>query len=529
MKKTLTVNLNGIVFHIDEDAYQMLNKYIEDLGRHFARDEKEEILKDIEVRIAELFTEKLVQRTVVEVQDVQEVIEKLGQPNEFDDESGESAEQPREAQPESCTQRKKHRKLYRDTANRKLGGVAAGVAAYMDWNVTLVRILFLLLLLFSMGWVTFIYILMWVVIPEADSVAKRLEMQGVEPNVDNISSYLANTETPVRRGPSALVNILKVIGIVILSLVGLSLFASMLGVLIATIRYLFHLLMVTAGLNEIIMLTCIGLFLVCPAIAIVLFCIYLINNKKPCRAWVAWTIFAVWIASIVGLCVTSVNTYNHRDEPDSFFAALRNLDDYEFYDFDDILSANFLDQPRDSQAFRAIDVEEAVTVVFTQADSTSIKVVARENLIDKVKTDIRNGVLYIRNENVSMKFNQHVEVYVTAPDLVRLNISEASLFKTTDTVHFGKLDIELSEASRVAIKGRIDTLNVKAEEASMADLKGVKSDVAMIKAEEASMVSMGEAVELQIVSNEASRVTYTGHPLRLRKQSSDFSVTHWEY
>lgn len=82
MKKTLTINLNGIVFNIDDDAYETLSAYLNELEKHFADDEREEIIKDIEDRIAELFTERMHGRNVVDASDVASVIETMGQPNQ---------------------------------------------------------------------------------------------------------------------------------------------------------------------------------------------------------------------------------------------------------------------------------------------------------------------------------------------------------------------------------------------------------------------------------------------------------------
>lgn len=524
MKKTLTINLNGIVFNIDEDAYQMLNQYLSDLGRHFAADERVEILKDIEARVAELFTEKLINRNVVEIKDVQEVMDTLGQPSQFEDE-GEHTTESQTAQPqEDSQQRKRVRKLYRDTANKRIGGVAAGVAAYFDWDPTLVRILFVLILLLSFGWTLFIYILMWIFIPEANSVAQRLEMQGVEPNVDNISSHAADTPSTPSSTPSAFAKILKIIAIVILSCMGIGLFASVLGVFIATVMLAFHLLPVAVTVNEIILLTCIGLFLICPAIAIVMFCIYLVNGRKPHRKWVAWTLLALWIASIVGISITGVNAHYHRDQwGNNLWNSLRSLD---ADDDDDDTSLNFLDEVRDSQSFHAIDVCEAVIVKFTQGDSTSVKVNAPDNKIANVRTDIRNGVLYIRNDNENLK--GRVVVYVTAPNIDKINVSEACDFECQTALDLSKLDVEVDEASTMKLYGKVDTLTVKAEEAANVDLRGITAQVADIRAEEASEVNMGTAKELRIVSNEASSVSYKGHPERLMKSSSEFSFTHWE-
>ena len=510
MKKTLTINLNGIVFNIDEDAYQILNQYLNDLGRHFAADEKEEILKDIEARIAELFTEKLVNRNVVEINDVKEVMDTLGQPSQFGD------EEPKENEPNTDTskenaQHRVKRKLYRDTDNKRIGGVASGLAAYLDWDIALVRILFIIILLLSFGWTLFIYILMWIFVPEAKSVAQKLEMRGLEPNVDNISSHSENGYTTADKEPSALAKIIKIIAIVILSCMGIGLFASVLGVLIATIMLLFHLLPIAVTFNEIILLTCIGVFLICPAIAIVMFCSYLVNDMKPRHKWVAWTLFGLWLASIVGLSITSVNCYNHRDQWNNslwnscFWKELHHWawDDDDDDDTYTLLSANEL---REGGTFHAIDAEEAVVVKYTQSDSTSVMVNVPEKWRGKVHTDIRNGVLYIRNDNERMRRGDSIIVWVTAPNLDHIKLSEASVFKGMTAVDFSELDIEVEEASVIELSGTIGTLIVKADEASVAELQNVTAQTADIRADEASHVNFGTAKVLKVSSTEGSVV-----------------------
>ncbi len=178
MKKTLTINLGGTVFHIDEDAYQKLNNYLTELGHHFSEEERQEIMNDIEARIAELFSERLQHRNVVEIKDVEEVIETLGSPNQFEDAEGsKTGDSTTAAAPGAPAPGR--RKFYRDGTNKKLGGVAAGIAAYMDWDVTIVRVLLVLLFVFSIGWTMLGYVIVWILTPEATSVAQQLEMQGV--------------------------------------------------------------------------------------------------------------------------------------------------------------------------------------------------------------------------------------------------------------------------------------------------------------------------------------------------------------
>ena len=141
MKKTLTINISGIIFHIDEDAYDKLNAYLDTLKRHFTKTQgKEEIISDIEGRIAELLQERISDaKQVVTIDDVSEVISLMGEPWEFETEAEEEKEAS--ASPEDI---KGPKRLYRDPDRKVIGGVAAGVAAYLNVDVLWVRLAFVL-------------------------------------------------------------------------------------------------------------------------------------------------------------------------------------------------------------------------------------------------------------------------------------------------------------------------------------------------------------------------------------------------
>jgi hypothetical protein len=141
MKKTLTINLGGTVYHIDEDAYHLLDNYLTNLRIHFCREEgAEEIVHDIELRISELFTDRLNEgKQVITIEDVEEIIARMGKPEDLsDEESGEASGSEKQ---KGTTMRR----LFRDPDNKVLGGVASGLAAYMGWDVTWVRIILLVL------------------------------------------------------------------------------------------------------------------------------------------------------------------------------------------------------------------------------------------------------------------------------------------------------------------------------------------------------------------------------------------------
>ena len=186
MNKTITVNIGGLVFNIEELAYDKLRNYLAAISSWFKGQEgEEEIIADIEQRVAELFTERLVNgRQVVTEEDVDFVIATMGQPEQYethDEESG-STENA------SSTQKGKntHRRIYRDPEDAVIGGVASGISHSLGWDPLALRIVYVLLAFFGFAGIP-IYIILWIVIPEARTTSERLRMKGERINVENIS------------------------------------------------------------------------------------------------------------------------------------------------------------------------------------------------------------------------------------------------------------------------------------------------------------------------------------------------------
>jgi phage shock protein PspC (stress-responsive transcriptional regulator) len=188
MKKTLTVNISGQVYHIDEDGYDVLQNYLFALKKHFKdQDGGLEIIDDIESRISELFGERVSSsKQGITLEDVNEVIQQLGQPFEMDSEQTKGEESAKSAPVEG---EKKHRRFYRDSDRKVIGGVCSGVAAYFNIDPVLVRIVFIILFLFG-GSSFWIYVILWIAIPEAKTTAEKLEMSGETVNVDNIEKKI---------------------------------------------------------------------------------------------------------------------------------------------------------------------------------------------------------------------------------------------------------------------------------------------------------------------------------------------------
>ena len=173
MKKTFTINLGGIVFHIDEDAYELLDKYLSNLRIHFNKEEGgEEIVQDMELRISELFSERLSEtKQVITIKDVEEIIAQMGNPEEFSDNTTQETNYNEEED-------KGIKRLYRNPDDSVIGGVCSGIAAYLDWDVTLVR-LGMLVLAFIFPGTILAYIVALIIIPDANTATEKLSMKGM--------------------------------------------------------------------------------------------------------------------------------------------------------------------------------------------------------------------------------------------------------------------------------------------------------------------------------------------------------------
>ena len=196
MKKTLTVNLGGTVFHIDEDAYRLLDNYLSNLKIHFRKEAgADEIIDDIERRISELFAEKLTAGSqVITITDVEEVIARMGKPEDME------AENDSEPSVGNATRTTIHRRLYRNPDDKLLGGVISGMAAYLGWDVTLLRLLLLVVLICGVGTLIPVYIVCWLVIPEARTAAENLSMRGEAVTVENIGKTVTDGFEKVANG-----------------------------------------------------------------------------------------------------------------------------------------------------------------------------------------------------------------------------------------------------------------------------------------------------------------------------------------
>ena len=199
MKKTFTINISGSIFHIDDDAFEKLQKYLHMLNKHFGPAiEGQEILQDIEARIAELFLEKTNNKIEV-ITDfmVDEVIARMGKPEDFMELGEEESEKAPTETVSQEGEQKIRRRLYRDGDSRVLGGVCSGMAAYFNIDTVMMRVIFFLLFFLIGPFNLLLYFILWIVVPKAKTTAQRLEMRGKEATISNIEKSIKEEMTEV--------------------------------------------------------------------------------------------------------------------------------------------------------------------------------------------------------------------------------------------------------------------------------------------------------------------------------------------
>ncbi len=206
MKRSFAVNINGRIYNIDEDAYTLLNEYLDQLRSTFASDDEREIVDDIEARISEHFTDTVDSSGIITINDVKKVIEIMGRPEQLSGTNDEresistsshtqSVPPPFNSEQYAINETTANKKLYRSLDEKVIGGVLSGIATYFEWNVILLRLLVVAVTLIpwiSGGIIILAYIVCWIVIPPANTPRRRLELEGQPITPDAIGRKLTD-------------------------------------------------------------------------------------------------------------------------------------------------------------------------------------------------------------------------------------------------------------------------------------------------------------------------------------------------
>lgn len=204
MNKILNINLGGMPFTIDIDAYTHLETYLSTIRRHFSDSEScDEIIHDIEVRMGELFQESMKGSSIISNKELDEVIKIMGTPEDFGAEAIEDDYEPTEESRESYTSkdRKKSsgKRLFRDGDDKVLGGICSGIAAYFGISDPLLVRIGFAALFFAGGIGPVFYILLWVIVPVARTSSEKLAMRGENINISNIAKTVEEEITELSK------------------------------------------------------------------------------------------------------------------------------------------------------------------------------------------------------------------------------------------------------------------------------------------------------------------------------------------
>lgn len=502
MKKTLTINLSGIVFNIDEDAYDVLQQYLDAVEKHFSGTDGKEILSDIESRVAELLSEIL--RTskteVVTIENVESVISTLGHPEQFDEETveneaGDSDDEKSENdskrdfyeekadKKKEKQERNKWRKFYRDVDNQLIGGVGSGIAAYLGCDVTIVRLLMVILIVISSGYAIPAYLLVWLIAPAANTTAQKLEMNGIEPSIENIKRYFESEQfkSSATRIGSRLAQIcswlLKAVAIMIgICIASFGVFVvtliliALVGVLFGTGDLLLENFMPFFGpeLNAGFFVAAVSaLFVILiPIISIIMITIRLIRRKdasiKPHNSAMGWVWFVVWIVAVIIWIATVITNSTVIND-----SVGRNFYGSQF----DYTEERLVGEP-----FNAINVSSGLKVKLKADTIPFVEVKGSERGLRSTKVSISDNTLTLTvNQSKSRIELPLVVVHYT--DLLSIKTtSEANVSNhESDCIRTKMFDIDASSASRVNVAVECESLFISSSSAAKVDAEGSAS------------------------------------------------------
>jgi len=437
MNKTTSINLGGFFFHIDEDAFVKLNNYLQAVKRSLSPEGRDEIIKDIENRIAELFQEKLgSNKQVIGLLEVDAIITIMGQPEDYkieEEHSTTKSEQQFEYQYTT-------KKLYRDKDNALLGGVLSGLGHYLGVDPLWLRII-MVILLFGFGTGFFVYIILWILIPEAISTTQKLEMKGQPITISNIEKKVKegfneftdkiNTIDHKKIGSTAgeiITEIFKGIGKAVGFFIVLLSTITFIGIIVASVILIFSSSLPEVMLQENIHtpfnfdvpLWAQGLLLLL-SFGIPLFFFVLLGIKlllphtKSIGNYVKYTLLALWIFSLVTLTIIGIKYATELSHDGK------------------VVKKEFL----------PLSAKDTLKIKFVNNDYFSKNIEHRTDLMI-TQDSSKNEIIYSNNVNIHLKKTDKLQPFIIVEKTAKgKNFNEANNRAEKINYHFSFKENEL--------------------------------------------------------------------------------------
>ena len=450
MNEIKKCSIAGVSFTFEQDAYQILNDYIESLQRSYEGDpDGEEIIADIEARIAELILSAQPATAIVCQPLVRNIIKQMGSAEEIDDEKSDNAS-AQTIRDNECTDRNGNprfpRRLYRDLQNRKLGGVCAGLANYFAWDVTWVRLIFALPLVVAIfGSINFFgiqiglpnisllvgvgYLIMWFTIPAASSARQRLEMKGEPVTAHNIRQA-TQTQPADAAERTILANIVIIFGKILLIILKIIAAFILVGLVVGA----GVLTLVAIGAFPMLafdMITGVALMsffavVTIPLFVLIYLTVALLVSRRP-NGKAILVIFLLWLASLVTMTISAIKSSA------DFANSIENAFDSVFEHDEDILFEEFSQD--EINEFRKQIGEEPFT--FTTATTSTSYTLGK------------NTASTHYNSGMQISFCGSPEVVKYADDNIELDTDKGEIRFTSSSGHRATITQNGIKGSRV--------------------------------------------------------------------------------
>ncbi len=563
MKKTITINLNNIVFNIDDDAYELLQSYLSEVGHHFkSESEKADIMNDIESRIAELFLEKMdKQKNVITIEDVESIISIMGRPEQFAETSEENADSVF-----SETKKKRQKRFYRDVENKLLGGVASGIAAYLNVDVTLIRISLVLLVFLTSFSIIPIYFLLWLIIPAATTTAQQLEMRGEDVNIETIKNKMVDakeylesdkfkqstTEIGTRIWEVFRVlfkviftfigAIISIVGVIVLAalIFGLIVFLLEPSAVVNINPELFNMMGGVTPDKLILLIISLLLIIGCPIFALIYWSINIVSKKNERKSNSGlWITLILWLAGVFMFISTGTDTLKKIDR--------RNLFELNWFDdFEDKTNLNYISETREIEPFNSIRVSGAIEVELSQKSKQSVTVNTLKEYLPNIQTDVTDGLLTIYSTDNLIRPSIKVKIDVDSLQLIHgsgatkinflnsfnvenLNIELAGASKSDILLNSAqKLDINLKGASKLEITGRAEMAEIELDGASKLDSKELHTKYLTIETSGTSKADVYASETFKVHATGVSKISCYGNPTKKVEKNDINSIIKYK-
>jgi len=540
MKKTLSINLNGRVFNIDEDAYELLENYLKNLKSYFRKEQDSaEIIRDFEARIEELFQERVrLGYNVISIEQVETIIGRMGKPEDFGDRDFDSEKTTGSSNKEPINQEKPKKRFYRNIDDKILGGVCSGIAAYFGWDPLLVRIAFFILIFLSQGFMVPVYVALWIFMPAAITASQKLEMRGEPVTLENIGKTVSEATSTIKN--NGCINTALKFGMGCLGcLIGGPLLFALIIIFIVLISLIFGFsnflffpldflgfdwngvttIHPIAGSIALIFVLGIPLF----SIVYALFS----SNKKvnPLRITVKWSIFFIWIIALIVFIFSNIKIMKEVEIRNVLYSNIETVDG----------SGNITDRTEDLPAFSQLTINNnlAATIRIRKGDAYQIILNGDDNILDIVKWELNNDELKLKTiYNINLNKKNSLIIVITAPNITgikmgalsrvsidnrietpnfKLNVEGAGSFHA-DSLYVQNLTCRLNGIGQVTLGGKAKQASIKLKGAGKIDSSDLETDSITAQLEGVGSINCNPVIFLDATLRGIGKITYKEEP-----------------